>query len=160
MQTSFLSRILSIVFLCTLMACTPVPISQLYHGKTITDVQIIPLSGSGPQQGNWSTFDMVIDYQYQVENDRLHISGTGMLSQHYQLLYAAVRQLRVYLFLLDDSGRVKQTVPLSAFLSNAEDTFRFDQSVVLAPEIKAFSFGYSGYAYENEDQFYFDQLPN
>ena len=159
MQTSLVTRILSTVFFFTLMACTPVPTSQLYHGDTVTEVQIVNLSDSGPQQGSWSTFDMAIDYQYQIENGGLHISGTGMLSQHYQLLYAGVRQLRVYLFLLDAAGRVQQTVSLSAFLADTEDTFRFDQRVALAPEMKAFTFGYSGYAYENEDRFYFDQLP-
>jgi hypothetical protein len=137
--------------------CTPT--AELYVGKQVTAAPIVQLENGVDVSGTWQTFDLIIDYSYTAAAGSIEFTGQGQLSQHYQTVYNRVRSMRVYLFFLDADGRVITTIDIPAFLTTTEDTFSFKRVLPAGDEIKGFSFGYRGVAYEKDGYDYFDSLP-
>lgn len=137
-----------------------VPTAELYVGKYVTAAPIIQLQDATNVSGSWQTFDMTINYSYSTDGDIIELAGQGELSQHYQLVYAGVRSLRVYLFLLDADARVLETIEIPALLTSTEDKFTFNKSFRVSESFQGFSFGYRGVATDMESHEYFDRLPS
>jgi hypothetical protein len=146
-----------IILLSVVIAC--VPTSQLYLGKTVDSETVVLLDAMSGKQLVWKTFDLIMTYDYTLRDNVLEISGTGELSQHYQMMYAKIRHLRVYLFLLNEEGSIIQTVLLPSNLINPEDSFSFQIKAHPSEKISALSFGYSGSAHDLYSRAYFYQLP-
>ena len=134
--------------------------AMLYHGKHVTSVPVVILQEGPPVAGRWETFDMIIDYQYQRNGDRLELSGQAALSQHYQMNYAGVPRMVAYLFFLDQDARVLETVFLvSAWSNGVEDVQHFSKSYRFPAGTTGISFGYSGAVQDEDSSTTFYELP-
>ena len=149
--------IVTSLLLLLFVAC--IPASELYLGKTVSPEDMIRFDAMSGEKIVWETFDLIMTYNYSLQNNVLDISGTGELSQHYQLMYTKIRNLRVYLFLLDENDTIIKTVLLPSNWMGPEDRFTFQIKVITTEKISALSFGYSGSAYDMDSRSYFYQLP-
>ena len=140
--------VLVIVAMMTFMTgCQSV--STYYQGRTVAEEDLIPLS-EVVESGQWSTFDMTINYNYENKGDDLHIGGQVKLSNHYTMNYAYLERLSVYLVFLDNDARVLKTARLAntpSFRINLPMPFSIQLPV--PDEATAFSFAYDGSARES-----------
>lgn len=135
--------------------------SNYFAGTRVEPALQIPLRPGETKSGVWQTFEMIIQYDAEMGQENLRISGHGELSQHYQLLYSKLRRFDLYLFVLDDEHRVLKTVTLHpGLLLDTEDKIPFDRTVSLPANTAGLSFGYSGKADSAEgDTDVFWELP-
>ena len=124
-----------------------VPVAEQFNGNRVTKAPIIALQADGSQAGSWQTFDIRIDYQYRRNSDILEISGRALLSEYYQALYTRLKNLKVYLFFLDDHQRVLETSLIATSLSiDINQLLTFKRSFQLPQGTKHVAFGYDGVA--------------
>lgn len=121
-------------------------------GRYVPPDDVVSLKDSGVHSGTWQTFDMLIDYEYEIDGSLLIVSGKGELSEHYKLLYYNVRYLWLYLLLLDSEGIILESISLPVHLLNTEDSFQFKQHLKYSGKVNGFSFSYRGMAYEFDSQ--------
>ncbi len=146
--------LLGALLLVTLSSgCTPV--AQQFIGNRVTNAPVVSLQPGGPHADSWQTFDVIIDYQYHKSGDIFAISGTAQLTQRYEILYSRLRDLKVFLFLLDDDQRVLTTSMIARSLSvQLNDQMPFNQSFKLPPGATRISFGYEGLVTEGRMEFH------
>ena len=154
MKTRFSTLFLGALLLVALsFGCTPV--AQQFIGNRVTNAPVVELQPGGPHADSWQTFDVIIDYQYHKSGDIFAISGTAQLTQRYEILYSRLRDLKVYLFLLDDDYRVLATSMIARSLSvQLNDQMPFNQSFKLPPGATRISFGYEGLVTEGRMEFH------
>ncbi len=149
--------------LCLLLILSTgcVPTSSQFVGKALApDQPIIALQAGGPHADSWQNFDIRIDYQYQQAGDVFEISGVAALTPRYEVLYSQLRDLRVFLFLLDKDARVLQTQMLTRSLTGQlDDRLQFTHVYKLSPGTVSLTFGYDGSVWEAQDQTSFYLLP-
>lgn len=149
--------ILSFLFLCA--GCVPVS-SQFVGNPVSTEQKIITLQPGGPHADSWQNFEITIDYQYKWDNDLFEISGVAELSQHYEMMYTNLRDLKVYLFFLDDQAHVLQTHMLDRSLTGLiDEKLDFTKFYKTPSGTKNIAFGYDGRVSEMEDHKSFYLLP-
>jgi hypothetical protein len=131
--------------------------SKGYVGQYIQSDKIITIEKDTLQKGTWNTFDLIVNYEYEIDGDLLRVSGRGELGEHYKMNYDRVRYLWVYLFTLDRDGIINGSISLPVHMFRTEDRFEFERSVKLTDETRAISFGYDGFAseYDSRSPFYF-----
>ena len=153
--------ILCLVFAVALMTGCATDVTTFYKGNKVDSGLVVSLAPGENFQGRWETFDVVIPYEYSYNNDSqtFQISGVGEMSQHYKLNYGYVDYFRLFLFLLNNEQQVVRTIALPVGLIEVEDKFRFRNSIIVEDDVKAFSFGYSGRAREDESSYPFKELP-
>lgn len=131
------------------------PAGKMFHGWYVQEST--PLTTG---QNEWRTFDIVLDYHAEQTSEILSFSGQLRMTQHYHLLYAQVRHLSVYLFLVDDHKSILKTVRLLNFINDSSEFTRsFDVKVDLPAGATALAFGYRGSAHELDSSTHFDLLP-
>jgi len=146
------------VMLVLLAGCVATP--ELFHGWKMDKEHILSITSNSQNESQWKTFDVELDYRVKKSGNVLNIEGTASLSQHYQLMYAQVNNLQIYLFLVDAKGRVVETVSLATLMfGSTEDRLDFSRTVGLSDDVTGIAFGYRGVASEMEDQAHFDLLP-
>lgn len=134
--------------------------SAMYHDNQVQTGQVATLQAGGDQSDTWVTFDLSIDYRYRYDAELLEMSGQVNLSEHYQMNYATLKYLQVYLFFLDKDSRVLETAALNIPQSGSvHDSQSFSQSFRVPPATVAISFGYSGEAGGRKDNKSFYLLP-
>ena len=135
--------------------------SDQFVGNSIApDQPIIALKAGGPHADSWQNFDIIIDYQYKQAGDNFDISGTAALTPRYEMLYSHLRDLRVFLFMLDKDARVLQAQMLTRSLTGQlDDTMQFTHVYKLSPGTVSITFGYDGSVSEPQDQTSFYLLP-
>jgi hypothetical protein len=134
--------------------------SVMHQGNQVSDVQVVALQQGGPFADRWKTFDLILDYKYKLVGDVFEISGQAVLSEHYQMMYANISYLWVYLFFLDDESRVLETVLLAASLNGqVDEQYTFTKGLKVPPGTVSVSFGYDGYATDWEGSSIFYRLP-
>lgn len=116
-----------------------------FRGNPVSPVHVVALPEHTPVAGRWETFDLVIDYAAVRDGDLLEIKGQAVLGQHQQMLYDRVRFLVVYLFFVDEAGRVLESLDFVQNLNGrTEDVMRFSRFYKVPPGTTGISFGYSG----------------
>jgi hypothetical protein len=134
--------------------------SMLHQGNQVSDVQVVALQQGGPFADSWKTFDLIMDYKYRQDGDVFEISGQAVLSEHYQMMYAHINYLWVYLFFLDDQSRVLETALLAGSLNGqVNEQYAFVKVLKVPPGTVSVSFGYDGYATDWEGGSIFYRLP-
>jgi hypothetical protein len=128
-----------------------------YVGKHISPVDIITIQRNVLQAGTWKTFDIVIDYEYSLNNDSLMVSGSVELGQHYQMVYDQVRSLWVSILLLDGDGTVIRSVPVSTLITNTQERFSFNRTIRAYAPVNGLSFAYYGQVTEFDGHSYFSR---
>jgi hypothetical protein len=120
--------------------------SRHFVGNTTSPAQpIIALQPGGPHADSWQTFDIKLDYQYQQDGDMFEISGVAVLSSHYEIMYARLRDLKVYLFFLDKDSRVLQAEMLDRSLTiQLDERLQFTRFYKVPPGTASITFGYDG----------------
>jgi hypothetical protein len=154
MTTRLNTVFLSVLLLVTLsFGCTPV--AQQFVGNRVTNAAVVTIQPGGPHADSWETFDVIIDYQYHKSGDLFVISGTAQLTQRYEILYSRLRDLKVYLFFLDDDQRVLDTSMIARSLSvQIDQQMSFKQSFNLPTGATHISFGYEGLVTEGKMDFH------
>ena len=134
--------------------------SNPFVGNTVSTVPVVVLKSGGPHADSWQTFDIHIEYQYTQDGNLFNISGSALLSEHYQMLYTRLRDLKLYVFFLDKDSRVLAGHLLTqSLLNDIDQRLPFNRSYNLPPGAARISFGYSGRVSEMEDLKTFYQLP-
>lgn len=137
--------------ICLLLLWGCVPTSRLYVGKMVDDADILALKHGQQKDITWETFDVVMNFDYEVRGDSLLVAGKGRLGDHYQAMYTHLRHFYVYFFQVDGDGYVLETSRLPTLMMNRpDDVFTFEKIAKLLPETTGISFGYSGDVYERE----------
>jgi hypothetical protein len=134
--------------------------SNPFVGNTVSKAPVVVLQPGGSYADSWQTFDMKIDYEYKQDGDAFEITGHASLTQHYEMMYASLRNLRVYLFLLDDKMRVLESSLLVQDLTGRiDEKWEFTRALKLPQGATGLSFGYEGQAAEQRDISSFYLLP-
>lgn len=163
-QTGERSLFSGFVILMLLMAigCQTQNINSFYIGNQVNPDDSRPLVTGESRSGQWQTSDMLVNYQYRMENNSLKISGDTTLSDYYQINLRSLRDLELFLFFLDGQHKVLETVQLFKSLSTSlEDTHSFKKTLSAPSAATAISFGYRGAAREGRRTGFqrFDHLP-
>lgn len=146
--------------LCALLFVGCMARVDFFRGWEVPVEQIIPFNKDLSAEGRWTTFDVVIDYTMSRQDGQLIVSGQAALTQHYHLLYNRVRNLEIYLFLLDDKGAVLRTEFLLTVVADSTEFKRgFSRSAPVPAAASGFALGYRGYADEWDSHTRFDFLP-
>ena len=129
-------------------------------GNTVSSVPVVALKSGGPHADSWQTFDILIEYIYTQDGNLFKISGSALLSEHYQMLYTRLRDLKIYFFFLDKNSRVLAGHLLAqSLLNDIDQRLPFNRSYDLPPGTDRISFGYNGRVSEMEDLKTFYRLP-
>jgi hypothetical protein len=146
--------------LAVLPAAGCVETAVMYHGNAVSPVYVVTLQENAPVDGRWETFDLIIDYEAIRDGDVLEIKGQAVLSQHYQIVYDRVRYLIVYLFFVDETARVLETIDFVDNLGGSpDDILKFAKYYKIPPGTTGISFGYSGKVMDWESMNSFYLLP-
>ena len=138
---------LATILLIGISGCQVQPIESYYVGLQTPPDKSLPLLKQGIHSGQWETFDLMVNYQYQVENDSLEISGKVTLVNYYQINKTSLRDLELFLFFLDGDSMVSQTVRvLKTLSSDLYASHPFEKNFQIPTATKAISFGYRGSA--------------
>ncbi|PLX87177.1 MAG: hypothetical protein C0619_15360 [Desulfuromonas sp.] len=133
--------------LISLSSCQLQDISSYFVGLQTEPEESLPLPNAGVHSGQWKTFDLQIDYHYAVENQSLNISGNIIFGNYYQINFAALRDLEIFLFFLDKESRVLETARILRGLGRDLSASRHFEEILAIPEsTRAISFGYRGSA--------------
>jgi len=128
-------------------------IETYYQGYNAESESTTPLTRGKNQQGRWKTFDIDLNYRYDHAENLLKISGTIDLGFYYEVNAVMINRLDVYLFFLDDSGKVIKTAALLRALPfEVEESLTFSKDLHVPPGIEAISFGYNGEARRSGDR--------
>ncbi len=134
--------------------------SNPFVGNTVSSAPVVALQSGGPHADSWQTFDIAIDYEYKQDGDVFEIQGAAVLSQRYEIMYSQLRDLRVYLFFLDDNSRVLEASMIARSLTmQIDQKLQFNHLFKAPPGTTRISFGYDGRVSENEDYHSFYLLP-
>jgi len=149
--------LLSLLILCAGCAGTS---NQFVGSPVAPQQQIIALQPGGSSADSWQNFDIRIDYQYKRDGDLLEISGTAELSPRYEMLYTNLRDLKVFLFFLDDKAHVLEANMLARSLTGrVDERLRFTKFYKVPPGTASITFGYDGYVLEMQGGYSFYLLP-
>jgi hypothetical protein len=119
--------------------------SKSFTGNKVSSAPVVSIKQGGAEASTWQTFDLVTNYNYKYESDVFEISGVAVLNDHYQMTYDALKDLRIFLFLLDADAHVLKAVPVARSLTSAlNEKLAFNVSLNAPPGLTAFSFGYDG----------------
>ena len=146
---------------CSLLFCSGcVPLSEQFIGNRVSSGPVAVLQAGGANADTWQTFDIQIDYQSKRDGNVLEVSGTAQLPQHYEIMYSSLRDLRVFLFFLDDNQRVLKSSLIARSLSiEIDQKLQFKQSFQMPPGTTRISFGYDGQVMSAEQNHSFYLLP-
>lgn len=134
--------------------------SMLYQGAPVTSVPIVTLQEGVPVAGRWETFDLVIDYTYKKNNDKLEIAGQARLGDHYRENYEGISRMQTYLFFLDQDARVLETAFfVTPWSGSNEDIQEFSKFYTVPASTTGISFGYSGAVNGMDGSASFYELP-
>ncbi len=121
--------------------------AEMFQGGSVSPEQVFAIQETGPNKGYDQNFDIIISYEFVRSGDVLEISGQAVLTDRYPKTYESLNYLHVYLFFLDDSLRVLETVALaSSMAGNLDEHFEFSQSLNIPTGAVGISFGYDGEA--------------
>lgn len=141
-QKVLLSCLLGLVFM---LGCQPV--ATFYVGKTYDQVASVNLIAGHYPDSVWAAKDLNIQYEYKLDGKQLTLSGEVDLLPAYEAMYNIIKSLDIYLFIMDDSSRVLQTLALSKSVSTAMGVGtpgKFLKVIPLPASAKKISFGYRG----------------
>jgi hypothetical protein len=142
--------LVSLLILCTGCVATS---NQFVGNSVAPQQQVVALQSGGASADSWQNFDIIIDYQSKRDGDLFEISGTAELSPRYEMLYENLRDLRVFLFFLDDKSRVLEANMLARSLTNSVDeSLSFTKFYKIPPGTASITFGYDGYVSEAEER--------
>lgn len=153
---------LGTILLIGLSGCQVQNISSYYVGLQTNPNESLSLAKEGVRSGQWETFDLLIDYQYQRENHSLKISGDTTFSNYYQMNMGTLRNLELFLFFLDTESKVLETARILRGLGrDLYESRHFEKTLEIPESARAISFGYRGSAREEQWQRieWFDHLP-
>ena len=144
--------LLSLLILCTGCAATS---NQFVGNSVAPQQQIVALPSGGSSVDSWQNFDITIDYQYKRVGDLFEITGAAELTPRYEMLYENLRDLRVFLFFLDDKARVLGANMLARSLTNrVDESLGFTKFYKVPPGTVSFTFGYDGYVSEAGERYW------
>ena len=140
------------LMLCTGCATT----SDQFIGNSVApQQQIIVLPSGGSSVDSWESFDITIDFQYKRDGDLFEITGAAELAPRYEMLYENLRDLRVFLFFLDDKARVLKANMLARSLTNrVDESLGFTKLYRVPPGTASITFGYDGYVSETGKRYF------
>ncbi len=119
--------------------------SEMFRGNSVSPERVVAMQSSDPKNGSIENFDIKIRYGFVRVDDVLKISGQAVLTERYEQLYIGIKHLHVYLFFLDDTSRVLETVSLAtATTGDADELLEFAQSLNVPIGAVGISFGYDG----------------
>lgn len=138
-----LSAIIATILMALLMGCQTA--GNRHLNRTVSGTNQFAIDASGPQQHTFTTRDMTISFQYQVEQGQLHASGT------FDIKYKDVDKLTMTLYYLDAEGTVidyyrfysrPQKVKQGKVMDNT-----FDRTFEIPIGAKAIGIGYIGHTH-------------
>lgn len=144
---------LGLTCLLVLIVAGCVATAEMFHGNFVSTEQVISIEGPGPKNDRLENFNVKINYEFARVDDALKISGQVVLTERYPLLYGQLRYLYVYLFFVDETSRVLETVSLAtAMTGDPYERLEFSTSLNVPTGAVGISFGYDGEVREGEDE--------
>jgi hypothetical protein len=134
---------LMVISLVSIVACQGSLFS--YRGSTVKPYRRINLLEDGLYKGSWQTFDLTIEYQYEIKADMLHLSGVAELGDHYKSLYEILSYLYITVYFLDTDGKVmEEKLILNTPSPYIDDNFLFNHHLKIPPGTASITLGYMG----------------
>ena len=136
-----LSAIVATILIALLMGCQTT--GNRHLNRAVSGTNQFAIDASGTEQHVFTTRDMTISFQYQVEQGKLHVSGTS------DIKYKDVDKLTMTLYYLDADGTVidyyrfysrPQKIKQGKVIDNT-----FDRTFEIPVDAKAISIGYIGH---------------
>ncbi len=142
MKTTIRTDVVIFLLFSVFLSACAMP-STLSAGETIA-TPLIALQAGSPQAGSWQTFDIKIDYEYQLAGETMQISGRAGLSQHYLMMYARLKDLRIFVSFLDANAKVLESSLLATNTSEAiNEELQFAKELKLPTSTEKISFKYN-----------------
>jgi hypothetical protein len=140
---SIIKWYLLVISLVSIVACQGSLAS--YRGATVEPEERIALLEDGLQKGSLQTFDLTMEYQYEIKNDMLQLSGVAELGNHYQSLYESLSYLYITVYFVDTDGKVMEDkIILNTPSMYIDDNFLFNHHLKIPPGTASITFGYIG----------------
>ncbi len=144
------SLILTVAIL-SLAACQWTPRTAV--GRLVTAQDRICLENKSAAGINWGTRDMNLMAQCQIRDQEIAIAGDIFFAFHLIYNYSSMEYFRIYVYFMDDSGRVFQKNLLavnSGHMKPLED-IRFNRTFKLPEAVGCLAFEYDGRAFDDSD---------
>jgi hypothetical protein len=90
-------------------------VNPLSPGAWVEEKNRIKLLAAGPQEGNWETRDLTIEYELVQQDDALQISGVVNFGGHHTSNFTTLEYLTIYIHALGPNGIVRQTKAVKTF---------------------------------------------
>lgn len=143
--------LLSLIVLAGLILSGCQSTATFYQGYKAEDKNVIPLTGQAAQ-GSWETFDVNLIYRAEQSGNMLNVDGTVNFSFYHTANISRIRNLSLYLFLLDEDAQVLETeLLIRTGLTQPEDQLSFAGNLAIPAEARSFAFGYRGQAHGDDN---------
>lgn len=95
------------------LACSGV--NPLSPGAWVEEKNRIPVLAAGPQEGNWKTRDLTIEYELLQDDNTIKISGVVNFEGHHTRSFSTLEYLSIYIHALGPNGIVRKTKAVKTF---------------------------------------------
>jgi hypothetical protein len=119
-----------------------------YRGKPVEAKNRFDLLEGEPQDGDWQTRDIRVEFQYLREQQDLRISGL-VKPRDYLLHYNIMKSFFLSLHFVDTGGKVlvDETLMLAGYRVEMPEQMAFKANLKIPPDSTAIAFSYSGRAF-------------
>jgi len=131
------------IFGSTIIACSAGFFT--YNGLVIDEGNLIPLENGGPHDGILKTNDLALMYRYTRTENNLMLSGEIHFNDRLQYNYRQLDKFYLWIHLIDSENKIAgyENLYTHGYYLRI-DNISLTKTVQLPPDIKAFSFSYSG----------------
>ena len=150
------------VFLFALLVSGCLSTTTTYYlGAKADETGVVYLHEEQVEQQRWQDLYVTVDYSFTRQGDQFNIDGLFSFSDSPKITYDTVYDAKLKFFLLDKDMLVVDYLDISRTLGrDIEANVEFNQDLVLAQNVVAFTFGYEGLFGDEEGYGYvFMRLP-
>lgn len=126
----------------TLAGCQSKLISL--EGTIATQHDSLALKPDGPHSGQWQSADVIVDYSYAYDANRILIEGTATLAPRLTKSFTIARRFSLRANLLDGDKKILKSMVIVAVGAVPIGPWRFKQGTSLPTEVEAMNFSYTG----------------
>ena len=122
-----------------------------YLGAQVERKGVVRLDSLQVDKQRWEDLYATVDYSFARQDNQLHIDGTFFFSFSPTINYTRVHDFELKLFLLDKDLLVVDYLDVATVLrGHLEVRVPFSYDLKLIDEVKAFTFGYYGWFYDED----------
>jgi len=150
-----LSIISIFLFVLFVSGCLSTATTTYYLGAKADETGVVYLYEERAEQQQWQDLYVTVNYSFTRQRDQFNIDGLFSFSDSPKITYDTVYDVKLKFFLLDKDMLVVDYLDISRTLGrDIEDNVAFNQDLVLAENVVAFTFGYEGLFGDDEGNGY------